>query len=65
MSVYIDVLFLQNIIVNYGILLVTEKLSGRYSTALRKFISSAVGAVYLIVMLYVPKSTLCILLAEK
>jgi len=55
MSVYIDVLFLQNIIVNYGILFVTEKLSGRYSTALRKLISSAVGASYLVIMLLCPR----------
>lgn len=55
MSVYIDILFLQNIIVNYGILFVTEKLSGRYSTALRKLISSTVGAVYLVVMLLCPR----------
>lgn len=55
MAVYIDVLFLQNIIVNYGILLVTEKLSGRYSTALRKLVSSIVGAVYLVIMLLCPQ----------
>jgi len=55
MSVYIDILFLQNIIVNYGILMVAQKLSGRYSTALRKFISAAVGAVYLVIMLLCPK----------
>lgn len=55
MSVYIDILFLQNIIVNYGILLVTQKLSGRYSTALRKLISATVGAAYLVVMLLCPR----------
>lgn len=55
MSVYIDVLFLQNIIVNYGILLVTEKLSGRYSSVLRKLISSTIGAVYLVVMVLCPR----------
>lgn len=54
MSIYIDLLFLQNVIVNYGILWVTEKLSGRYSTPLRKLISGAVGAVYLVVMLLCP-----------
>lgn len=54
MVLYIDVLFLENVIVNYGILLVTEKLSGRYSTVLRKFISAFIGALYLVVMLVCP-----------
>lgn len=55
MSVYIDVLFLQNVIVNYGILSVAQKLSGRYSTVTRKLISAVIGAVYLVVMLLCPK----------
>ncbi len=55
MILYIDVLFLENVIVNYGILLVTEKLSGRYSTTMRKFISAVIGAVYLAAMLLCPK----------
>lgn len=55
MSIYIDLLFLENVIVNYGVLLVTEKLSGGYSTVLRKFISATVGAVYLVVMLLCPQ----------
>lgn len=55
MAIYIDLLFLENIIVNYGILLVTEKLSGRYSSVILKFLSSAVGAIYLVIMLICPK----------
>ncbi len=55
MSVYIDLLFLENVLVNYGILSVTEKLSGRVSTAMRKFISALSGAVYLVLMLLFPK----------
>ncbi|NLY18770.1 MAG: sigma-E processing peptidase SpoIIGA [Clostridiaceae bacterium] len=55
MAIYIDLLFLENIIVNYGILLVTEKLSGRYSSVMRKFLSAVVGAVYLVIMLLCPK----------
>ncbi len=55
MVLYIDVLFLENVIVNYGILLVTEKLSGRYSTIMRKFISAVIGAAYLVAMLLCPK----------
>lgn len=54
MVLYIDVLFLENVIVNYGILLVTEKLSGRHSNGIRKFISAVIGAVYLVVMLLCP-----------
>lgn len=54
MVLYIDVLFLENVIVNYGILLVTEKLSGRYSTVMRRFIAAVIGAVYLVVMLLCP-----------
>lgn len=55
MAIYIDLLFLENVIVNFGILIVTEKLSGRYSSVIRKFFSSAIGAVYLVVMLLCPK----------
>lgn len=55
MAIYIDLLFLENIIVNYGILLVTEKLSGRYSPVVRKFLSSVAGAVYLVIMLLCPR----------
>jgi stage II sporulation protein GA (sporulation sigma-E factor processing peptidase) len=55
MAIYIDLLFLENVIVNYGILLVAEKLSGRYSSVIRRFLSSAVGAIYLVVMLLCPK----------
>lgn len=55
MSIYIDLLFFENVIVNYGVLLVTEKLSGGYSTVLRKFISATVGAIYLVVMLLCPQ----------
>lgn len=54
MVLYIDVLFLENVIVNYGILLVTEKLSGRYSTVMRRFIAAVIGATYLVVMLLCP-----------
>lgn len=54
MYVYIDLLFFENILVNYGILSVTEKLSGMASTAWRKLASAAVGTVYLVVMLTCP-----------
>lgn len=55
MSIYIDVLFLENIIVNYGILSVTEKLSGRHSTVIRKMAAAAIGAAYLVAMLLCPE----------
>lgn len=55
MVLYIDVLFLENVIVNYGILLVTGKLSGRYTTTMRKFISAVIGAAYLMAMLLCPE----------
>jgi len=54
MYVYIDLLFLENILVNYGILSVTEKLSGMASAAWRKLVSAAVGTVYLVIMLSCP-----------
>ncbi|NLN63870.1 MAG: sigma-E processing peptidase SpoIIGA [Clostridiaceae bacterium] len=54
MILYIDVLFLENVIVNYGILQITEKLSGCYSSGIRKFISAIIGAVYLVIMLLCP-----------
>ncbi|NLK67690.1 MAG: sigma-E processing peptidase SpoIIGA [Clostridiaceae bacterium] len=55
MSIYIDLLFFENVIVNYGVLLVTEKLSGGCSTILRRFISATIGAIYLVVMLLCPQ----------
>ncbi len=55
MAIYLDLLFLENVIVNYGILLVTEKLCGIYSTIMRKFMSAAIGAIYLAVMLVCPE----------
>ncbi|NLM27028.1 MAG: sigma-E processing peptidase SpoIIGA [Clostridiaceae bacterium] len=54
MYVYIDLLFLENILVNYGILSVTGKLSGMVSAAWRRLISAVVGAVYLVIMLSCP-----------
>jgi len=54
MYVYIDLLSLENILVNYGILSVTEKLSGMASAAWRKLISAAIGTVYLVIMLSCP-----------
>lgn len=54
MAIYIDMLFFENVIMNYGILIVTEKLSGRFSTVGRRFLSSVLGALYLVVMLLCP-----------
>lgn len=54
MYVYIDLLFFENILVNYGILSVTEKLSGMASCSWRKLVSAAIGTVYLVIMLSCP-----------
>lgn len=54
MEVYLDVLFLENIVMNFLILLVTAIFAKRRTSSLRLFIGAVVGAAYVIVLILLP-----------
>ena len=54
MEIFLDVLILENIIMNYFILIVTSKLSRTKTTNLRVFLGALVGAVYVALMVLMP-----------
>ena len=53
-EVYIDVLFLENLVMNYLILYVTSKFLRKKTSALRLFCGAAIGAVYVVFLLIFP-----------
>jgi stage II sporulation protein GA (sporulation sigma-E factor processing peptidase) len=55
MEIYIDVLILQNIVMNYLILLMTSKLSKTKISNLRLLLGSLVGASYVVFLLLFPE----------
>ncbi|MDQ2085910.1 sigma-E processing peptidase SpoIIGA [Herbivorax sp. ANBcel31] len=54
MEIYIDVLILQNVVMNYLILMMTAKLSKTKISSLRLLIGSLVGASYVVFLLMFP-----------
>ena len=52
--IYIDVLFLMNLIINYLLLLATMRFSGVYTKRYRLFLSALTGALYC-VLIFLPK----------
>lgn len=54
MEVYPDILFLENLVINYLILYVTAKFSRVQVSSLRLFIGAAVGAVYVVFIILQP-----------
>lgn len=54
MEIYLDIVALENIVINYLILLVTSKFSKNKAASLRLFLSSLLGTVYLVLMLILP-----------
>lgn len=52
MTVYIDILFVINLIINYLLLFTTEKLSKQYSPPWRLIIGATAGAVYAVCMFF-------------
>ncbi|HCC35699.1 MAG TPA: hypothetical protein DEQ02_08750 [Ruminococcaceae bacterium] len=59
MTVYIDVLFVLNLVVNYFTLLAAGKLGGASSRFFRLFLGAALGAVYSLII-FMPKMSLLI-----
>jgi stage II sporulation protein GA (sporulation sigma-E factor processing peptidase) len=53
-DIYLDVLFLENLVMNYLILVVTSKFSKARTSNLRLFLGALVGAVYVIMIILVP-----------
>lgn len=54
MEIFLDVLFLENIVMNYLILVVTAKFSKCKTTNLRIFLGALVGALYVVLMVMMP-----------
>lgn len=54
MEIYLDILFLENIVMNFLILLVTAKFSKGNTTSLRLFLGSIIGAAYVIILILFP-----------
>lgn len=54
MEIYLDVVILENIVINYLILLVTAKFSKNRSSTLRLLLGAMLGAAYLVIMILLP-----------
>lgn len=54
MEVYLDILFLENLVMNYFILLVTERFTKCRTSSLRLLLGAATGASYVVIMLLLP-----------
>jgi stage II sporulation protein GA (sporulation sigma-E factor processing peptidase) len=55
LEIYIDIVFLENLVVNYLILLVTARFSKLRTSSLRLLLGSMLGAGYLVIMLLMPE----------
>jgi stage II sporulation protein GA (sporulation sigma-E factor processing peptidase) len=53
-EIYLDVLFLENVVMNYLILLVTAKFSKSQASNLRLLLGALVGAAYVVVLITLP-----------
>lgn len=54
MEIYLDIVILENIVINYLILMVTAKFSRNRTSNLRLLLGSVLGAAYLVVMILLP-----------
>ena len=54
MEIYLDILFLENIVMNYLILLATSKFSRRRTSNLRLFLGALTGALFVVMMVIFP-----------
>jgi len=64
-DVYIDVLFLENLIINYILLFITKKISKINSSNLRMFMGAIVGALYVIVLVVSPDTKIYYTITAK
>lgn len=65
MEIYVDILILQNVVMNYLILLMTAKLSKTRISNLRLLLGSIVGASYVVFLLMVPEMKIYYTTAAK
>ncbi len=65
MEIYLDVVILENIVINYLILLVTAKFSKNRSSNLRLLLGAVLGAAYLAAMLLLPEMKIYTTLLSK
>lgn len=54
-EIYLDIIILENIVINYLILLVTARFSKSRASNLRLLLGSVVGALYLVLMILLPE----------
>lgn len=54
MEIYLDIVILENIVINYLILLVTARFSKNKASSLRLFLGSLLGTAYLVLMILLP-----------
>lgn len=54
MEIYLDIIILENIVINYLILLVTAKFSKNQASSFRLLLGALIGALYLAIMLLLP-----------
>lgn len=57
LEIYIDVLIVENLVINYLILLVTSKFLRIKAKEWRLFLSAGIGTVYVVIMLVVPNAS--------
>ncbi|HOQ06562.1 MAG TPA: sigma-E processing peptidase SpoIIGA [Clostridiales bacterium] len=65
MEIYLDIVILENIVINYLILLVTSRFSKNRTSSLRLFIGSVAGTAYLVLMILLPDTQVYATLFSK
>jgi len=64
-EIYLDIVILENIVINYLILLVTSRFSKNRTSSLRLFIGSVAGTAYLVLMILLPDTQVYATLFSK
>lgn len=54
MDIYVDVLFMENLLINYTILFLTKKILKQKILSTRLFVSSIIGSMYIVIMIFCP-----------
>ena len=57
MDIYIDVLFMENLLINYLLLLIVKKILNKKVLSAKIFLSAIIGSVYVVLMLLFPSIT--------
>lgn len=65
MEIYLDIVILENIVINYLILLVTSRFSKNRTSNLRLFLGSVAGTAYLVLMILLPETKIYATLLSK